>query len=78
MRHLVDMFALDQIKQLTHKEKLMAMEAIWDDLSATPEQLESPNWHADALKKTEARVAARLEEPIDWEVAKKELRKEFE
>jgi hypothetical protein len=22
-----------EIKQLTHKEKLMAMEAIWDDLS---------------------------------------------
>jgi hypothetical protein len=72
------MIALDQIKQLTHKEKLMAMEAIWDDLSATPEELESPNWHADALKETEARVAAGLEEPINWEVAKKELRKEFE
>jgi hypothetical protein len=72
------MIAIDQIKQLTHKEKLMTMEAIWDDLSATADQIESPDWHADALKETEARAAAGLEEPIDWEVAKKQLRKEFE
>ena len=72
------MITIDQIKKLTHKEKLMTMEAIWDDLSATPDQIESPNWHADALKETEARATAGLEEPIDWEVAKKQLRKEFE
>ena len=72
------MIAIDQIKQLTHKEKLMAMEAIWDDLSATPDQIVSPDWHADALKETEARAAAGLEEPIDWEAAKKKLRKGFE
>jgi hypothetical protein len=72
------MIALDQIKQLTHKEKLMTMEAIWDDLSTTPDQIESPDWHVEALKDTEARAAAGLEELIDWEVAKKQLRKEFE
>jgi len=72
------MIALDQIKQLTHKEKLMTMEAIWDDLSASQEGIESPKWHQDALKKTEARAAAGMEEPMDWEVAKRQLRKEFE
>jgi hypothetical protein len=72
------MIALDQIKQLTHKEKLMAMEAIWDELSASQDGVESPEWHQDALRETEARAAAGMEEPIDWEVAKRQLRKEFE
>jgi hypothetical protein len=40
----------------------MAIEAIWGDLLASPEQVESPGWHREALKETEARVAAGLEE----------------
>ncbi|MFO8027189.1 MAG: addiction module protein [Opitutales bacterium] len=72
------MIAIERIKQLTHKEKLMAIEAIWGDLLASSEQIQSPSWHLEALKKTEARVAAGLEEPIDWEQAKAKLRKEFE
>ncbi len=72
------MIAKEQIKQLSHKEKLMAIEAIWSDLLSSPEQVESPGWHQEALKETEARVAAGLEEPIDWEQAKAKLRREFE
>ncbi|MFP4166228.1 MAG: addiction module protein [Opitutales bacterium] len=72
------MIAIEQIKQLSHKEKLMAIEAIWGDLLASSEQVESPHWHQEALKETEARAAAGLEEPIDWEQAKAKLRKEFE
>jgi len=72
------MIALEQIKQLSPKEKLMAIEAIWGDLLASREQVESPKWHQEALKETEARVAAGLEEPMDWEHAKAKLRKEFE
>lgn len=71
------MIGSDQIKQLTHKEKLMAIEAIWSDLLASSQQIESPGWHQDALRETESRVAAGLEKPIDWEQAKAELRKEF-
>ena len=72
------MITIEQIQQLSHKEKLMTIEAIWSDLLASPEQVESPGWHREALKETEARVAAGLEEPIDWEQAKAKLRKEFE
>jgi len=72
------MIAIEQIKQLSHKEKLMTIEAIWADLLASSEQIQSPSWHLEALKKTEERVAAGLEEPIDWEQAKAKLRKEFE
>ena len=72
------MLAVEQIQQLTTKEKLMAIEAIWEDLLSSKEEVESPDWHLEALKETEKRVASGLEEPIDWEQAKAKLRKEFE
>ena len=56
----------------------MAIEAIWEDLLSSKEEIESPSWHLEALKETEKRVASGLEEPIDWEQAKTKLRKEFE
>ncbi len=70
-------FALP-IHQMTRLDKLSAMEALWADLSQDEQALESPAWHADALRETERRVAAGEDKPIDWEVAKKELRKRFE
>jgi len=72
------MLAIEQIQQLTQKEKLLAIEAIWGDLLSSKEEIESPSWHLEALKETEKRVASGLEEPIDWEQAKAKLRKEFE
>jgi hypothetical protein len=72
------MIAAEQIKQLSSKEKLMTIEAIWEDLLSSSEYVESPAWHAEALKETESRVEAGLEEPVDWEQAKAKLRKEFE
>ena len=64
------MLATEQIQQFTKKEKLMAIEAIWEDLLSSKEEIESPKWHLEALKETEGRVASRLEDPIDWEQAK--------
>ncbi|MGZ0656204.1 addiction module protein [Coraliomargarita sp. W4R53] len=72
------MIAAEQIKQLTSKEKLMAIEAIWVELLSSGESVEPPSWHIEALKETEARVSAGLEEPLDWEQAKVKLRAEFE
>lgn len=67
-----------QIEQMSRSEKLQAMEAIWADLSKVEADVESPAWHADVLKETEARVASGAERITDWEVAKRELRKRFE
>ena len=72
------MIATEQIKQLSSKEKLVAIEAIWIELLSSGEHVESSAWHAEALKETKSRVNAGLEEPIDWEQAKAKLRKEFE
>ena len=67
-----------EIKQLSREEKLRVMEAIWEDLSNEEEQVESPDWHKKALQETEHRLSTGQEKIVDWQDAKKELRKRFE
>ena len=69
---------MQEIKRMTRAEKLQTMEVIWADLSASDAEVESPAWHADALRETEARMAAGQENVVDWEDAKRELRRRFE
>ena len=63
------------LKSMTRIEKLRVMEELWADLTKNEERFESPQWHLRELRATEARVAAGKEEFIDWEVAKKSLRR---
>ena len=65
------------IQHMSRAEKLQTMESIWDDLSRSEPEVKSPAWHEDALKETEARVAAGQERIADWATAKQELRKRF-
>lgn len=67
-----------KLKNLSTGEKLRIMEIIWEDLTRTSEELESPDWHADALRETEKRFQAGQEQVWEWEEAKKALRKKFE
>lgn len=62
------------LEKMTTAEKIRLMESLWADLSRHEEHLESPSWHGQVLRETERRVAAGEEKPVDWEVAKKELR----
>jgi len=66
-----------EIGHLSREEKLRVMEAIWEDLSRDAEQVESPDWHREALEKTDQRVKSGQENVVDWHEAKKELRKRF-
>jgi hypothetical protein len=66
------------ISKMSMLEKLSAMEALWADLSRDEKSLESPGWHEKTLKETGVRVAAGKEKALDWELAKKELRRRFE
>ncbi|MEZ6175772.1 MAG: addiction module protein [Candidatus Scalinduaceae bacterium] len=66
------------MKQLSHNDRLRAMEAIWKDLSSDEESFESPSWHKDVLKNTENRMNDGIEEVVVWDTAKKNLRKNFE
>ena len=66
------------IQQLPRSEKLKLMEALWDQLSQPDEAFESPAWHAQELAETERRLAQGQEQVLDWDAAKKELRRRFE
>ncbi len=72
------MISTDQIARMSREEKLQAMEAIWADLSQNDEAVESPAWHEELLKETEARVAVGQERIADLETAKQELKNRFE
>ncbi len=67
-----------EIKHLSREQKLMVMEAIWEDLLNDDEPVKSPDWHKKALQETEHRYCSGVEKILNWQDAKKELRKRFE
>ncbi len=70
--------SIAELRKLPRDEKLKIIETLWSDLAADEESFASPGWHADELRKTEAQLAAGEVTVLDWEDAKKELRKRFE
>lgn len=66
-----------EIAHLSKEDKLKIMEALWEDLSKDYEDIESPVWHHDVLQDTEQRLELGEERAIDWDTAKKDLRKRF-
>ena len=70
--------SIAELRRLPREEKLKIIETLWSDLAADDDSFESPAWHGDELRKTEAEFAAGRVEVLDWEDAKKELRKRFE
>jgi Putative addiction module component len=69
------MLAKLQLKKMSRHEKLMAMEAIWADLSQDDSGFESPAWHKEALRETERMVKAGKAKFVDWDEAKVLLRR---
>jgi Putative addiction module component len=53
----------------------LPLEDLLLSLSREETRPESPLWHKDALRKTVARYDAGIEQPIEWDAAKRELRK---
>jgi hypothetical protein len=62
-----------EIQKMPRKEKLRLMETLWADLSRDESEMESPAWHADALRETANRVERGEEKVLNWEQAKVEL-----
>lgn len=67
-----------QISEMTRDEKLRVMEALWANLSEDDAILESPEWHQNALKETEARLESGAEQVLNWADAKRILQKRSE
>jgi hypothetical protein len=64
-----------ELQSMSREEKLKVMHALWEDLAREEDAVESPTWHADALRETEERVRSGVERVRDWDEAKAELRK---
>ena len=63
-----------QIKRMSRLEQVQAMELLWRELSANAESVQSPEWHKGLLRAAEKRYKNGQEKPLDWNVAKRELR----
>mgnify|MGYP003694089381 FL=1 len=50
------------------------MESLWEDLTRTPDAIESPAWHKDILDERRKRLADGTSQFIDWETAKTDIR----
>lgn len=70
--------SLAELHKLPAAEKMKIIEALWSDLVSDEASLESPDWHREALRKTEDDFNAGRIEVLDWNEAKKELFKRFE
>ena len=64
------------LEKMTTREKLCAMEEIWDNLAHRPSQVPSPAWHGEELKLREERLAKNLTHFSDWSEAKLRIRRQ--
>ena len=65
------------LSEMSVAEKLHAMEALWADLCRNAPEEAAPEWHLQILQEREQRLAAGQEEVLDWEEAKRRLRREI-
>jgi len=61
------------LEQMTVAEKLEAMEAIWESLSAQPASVPTPEWHGEVLADRKRRQETGETTISDWHEAKKRL-----
>ena len=74
-RAIVNNMSRLPLKKMSVREKLAAMESIWDDLSRRPQAVDSPAWHGAVLSERGRRVASGKAKFTNWEVAKAKIRK---
>ncbi len=65
-----------QIEQLTVSEKIQFMESLWDSLCAHSENITSPAWHGEVLQDREEALKSQADGFVDWEEAKRLIRKQ--
>lgn len=61
---------------MTLSEKLETMEALWADLSKTPQQLPLPKWHGEVLEERRRLVKEGKLKFLDFDEAMADLRRE--
>jgi hypothetical protein len=68
------MIARSDIRQMPLSDKLVMLEALWEEISSEPDQVEIPQWHKDILDERLMAAERGEVELIDWEIAKKQVR----
>ena len=63
------------LKTMSVKEKLQAMEMLWNDLCHEVDEPAAPQWHEDVLQGTEQAIKTGADKFIDWETAKQQINK---
>jgi putative addiction module component (TIGR02574 family) len=64
-----------RLQEMSLPDKMELLEALWDNLSRSPEQLQSPEWHKDVLAERRQRAQSGEDTFSDWEAAKRDIRK---
>ena len=59
---------------MSFQEKLDLLEALWDELKVTPDNIPTPGWHRELLSERARRLEAGDEEVLDWDEVKAQLR----
>jgi hypothetical protein len=65
------------LHEMTLQEKLAAMDALWEDLSRSPDAIESPDWHNKILDGRRQQVADGTAQFEDWKKAKAKIREKL-
>ena len=76
--HLVALDRTTESGDALLPEKLRAMEKLWEDISRQPDQVDSPAWHADALRDRAQVGESTQAQFMDWERAKADIRRRLE
>ncbi|MDO3378410.1 addiction module protein [Geoalkalibacter halelectricus] len=63
-----------ELEKMTVKEKLRALELLWDDLCRHAEGVPSPKWHEEILADRVIRHEAGEDPALDWRAAKERIR----
>jgi putative addiction module component (TIGR02574 family) len=61
--------------KLTPDEKLELISILWDDLSATPENIPIPDWQKEELDRRNAEFEKHPESALSWEDVRQQLGK---
>lgn len=60
-----------ELDKMSTSEKLELMERLWENLSRTPENIPSPEWHREEILRREKTLEAGEEQLLDWDEVKK-------
>jgi len=62
------------LDRMTTGERLMAMEALWDDLCRDEAQVPVPDWQKQILDERRRQIESGEAKFVDWETAKARIR----